>query len=199
MSEPAQKQATYDDLYNIPENMIGEIIDGELIVNPRPSRMHTLAASYPGGEIIPSYCHGRGGGPGGWIILIEPEIGFGEHIMVPDLAGWKVRRYPKNEPHNWISVVPDWVCEVLSPDSRKRDRIKKMPVYAQYGVPYFWLIDPGVKTLDVFRLENGHWMVDGFFVGDDMVRAMPFDQIEFNLADLWQDTIDSRNIQGSEE
>ena len=184
MAEAAKKPATYEDLYTLPENTIGEIIDGELIANPRPSREHVFIASRLDKEIGYAYEIGRGG-PGGWVILVEPEIGLGEHIMVPDLAGWKVERYPKNEPHNWISVVPDWVCEILSPDSRKRDRIKKMPVYAQYGVPYVWLIDPSVKTLDVFRLENGRWVVEGFYVGDDMVKAMPFDQIELNLADLW--------------
>jgi hypothetical protein len=64
MSDPAKKRATYEDLYTVPENMTGEIIDGELVVTPRPSRKHTMASSYLGGEVIPPYCLGRGGGPG---------------------------------------------------------------------------------------------------------------------------------------
>ncbi len=83
MSEPQKKKAAYDDLFNIPENMTGEIINGELVVTPRPSKGHALASSYLGAEVIPPYCLGRGGGPGGWVILAEPEIQFGENILVP--------------------------------------------------------------------------------------------------------------------
>ena len=148
MSQPAAKRAVYEDLYKIPEDSIGEIIDGELIVTPRPSRRHVIAASYLGSEVIPPYCRGRGGGPGGWIILIEPEIGLGESILVPDLAGWKRERFPDAEVTNWISAVPDWVCEVLSPDTARNDKIKKMRVYAGHEVPYAWLLDPFLLTLE---------------------------------------------------
>ena len=51
MSEPARKKATYEDLYTIPENMMGEIIDSRLIVTPRPSRLHILASSFLGSEM----------------------------------------------------------------------------------------------------------------------------------------------------
>ncbi len=87
MSEPPKRKATYEDLSNIPENMTGEIINGELIVTPRPSRKHTYASSALDKKIGPPYQFGEGGGPGGWIIIVEPEIGLGEHILVPDLAG----------------------------------------------------------------------------------------------------------------
>ncbi|NLJ27076.1 MAG: Uma2 family endonuclease [Deltaproteobacteria bacterium] len=185
MSEPVKRKAAYEDLFSIPENMTGEIINGELVVTPRPSRKHIYTATALGGEVIPPYQFGRGG-PGGWIILMEPEIGLGEHILVPDLAGWKEERFPDEEPHNWISVVPDWICEVLSPSTLKRDKMEKMPIYARRGVPYFWLIDPVAETLDVFRLEHGNWMVAGLYVEDAKVRAEPFTEIEINLSDLWR-------------
>jgi Uma2 family endonuclease len=188
MSEPATKRATYDDLYSIPDNMTGEIINGELIVTPRPSRIHVMASSYLGAELIPPYCHGRGGGPGGWVILIEPEIKLGEHIIVPDLAGWKKERFPDEEPHNWISVPPDWICETLSPGTRRLDRMIKMPIYAQHEVPYLWLVDPAEKTLEVFRLKEGEWVVAGLFLDNAKVRAEPFTGIELSLGDLWRET-----------
>lgn len=185
MPEPAKKPATYEDLYNIPENMTGEIIDGELIVSPRPSRKHTIASSFLGGEIIPPYCHGRGGGPGGWIIIIEPEIGLGQDILVPDLAGWKAERFPRSENHNWISVPPDWVCEVLSPTTASNDRVKKMRVFARHDIPYTWLIDPGLMTLEVFKLESGRWFLLEAFAGNEKVRAAPFQEVEIDLGLLW--------------
>ena len=185
MAEPATRKATYDDLYGIPDNTTGEIINGELIVTPRPSRRHTLTASLLGARVITPYYYGEGGGPGGWVILDEPEIGLGENILVPDLAGWRKERYPEEEPHNWISVPPDWVCEILSPATAKIDKAGKMPIYAEHGVPHLWLIDPIAKTLDVFRLETGRWVVAGLYAEADKVRAEPFAQIEIDLLDLW--------------
>ena len=82
MSEPVKRKAAYEDLFSIPENMTGEIINRELVVTPRPSRKHIYTATALGGEVIPPYQFGRGG-PGGWIILMEPEIGLGEPKYVP--------------------------------------------------------------------------------------------------------------------
>jgi len=185
MTEPARKRAVYEDLYNIPENMTGEIINGELIVTPRPSRKHTIVTSRLGYEIGPPYDFGRGGGPGGWVILDEPEIAFGENILVPDLAGWKKERFPIEEPHNWISVAPDWVCEILSPGTAQVDRTEKMPLYAQHQVSHAWLIDPILKTLEVFRFEPGRWVVLGVYAKSARVRAEPFSEIELDLGLLW--------------
>jgi len=185
MGEPANRVAVYEDLYSIPENMTGEIIDGELIVTPRPSRKHTSAASSLGYKVGPSYQYGEGGGPGGWIIIIEPEIGLGGNTLVPDLAGWKRERIPAEESHNWISVAPDWVCEVLSPSTARTDRVKKMRVYARHEVPYVWLIDPILKTLEVYRLEAGRWVLLDAHAENDKVRAEPFQELEIKLEDLW--------------
>lgn len=186
MSELAKKSATYEDLYKIPDNMIGEIIDGELIATPRPAPKHVRATTVLSNIIGPSYDRsGEGGGPGGWIFLYEVEIKLGEHILVPDLAGWKQERFPTEIEHNWIPVAPDWICEFLSPATLRTDKIKKMPVYAQFGVAYAWLIDPRDKTLDIYSLESGRWSLLGSFVENDKVRAEPFLEIEINLADLW--------------
>jgi Uma2 family endonuclease len=185
MTEAAREKAVYTDLLDIPENMIGEIIDGELVVSPRPSRKHIYAGSMLGGEISPRYAFGRGGGPGDWVILDEPEISFGESILVPDLAGWKRERFPVEEPHNWISAVPDWVCEILSPHTALVDRAQKMPIYAQHQVSHAWLIDPILQTLEVFRFESGKWMVLGVYAKSARVRVEPFSEIEMDLGLLW--------------
>jgi Uma2 family endonuclease len=189
MSELAKKKATYEDLYSIPENMTGEIINGELIVTPRPSRKHVRTAIVLGNKIGSPYDFGEGGGPGGWIFLIEPEIGLGEHTMVPDLAGWKRERFPIEEDHNWISAAPDWVCEILSPNTLRTDKVKKMPIYAHHGVGHIWLIDPVAMTMDAFRLESGKWVLLGSFTENDKVRAEPFQEIEINLKDLWLESL----------
>ena len=184
MTEQARKKTVYDDLYNLPENMIGEIIDGELVASPRPSPEHMFTLSILGNEVGPPYNMGRGG-PGGWIILDEVEIALGEDIFVPDLSGWKKERFFKPEGQNWISIAPDWICEILSPSSIRQDRIIKSIVYAKHKIPYFWLIDPRNKTLDVFRLESGRWISLGVYAENDKVRAEPFQETEIDLSALW--------------
>jgi Uma2 family endonuclease len=192
MSQPAKQNPTYEDLYAIPDNMVGEIIDGDLIASPRPAPRHAHAAVVLWGIIIPSYNRsGAGGGPGGWIFLDGVEIKLGENILVPDLAGWKQERFPTEIEHNWIAVAPDWICDILSPATLRTDKIKKMPVYARFGVAHAWLLDPRDKTLDTYRLESARWSLLASFVENDKVRAEPFQQIEFNLEDLWLDSAPS--------
>lgn len=185
MTEIARKQATYEDLYSIPENMTGEIIDGELFVTPRPSRKHGLCATALGAAVTAPYQFGQGGGPGGWVFIIEPEIGLGQDILVPDLAGWKRELFPFQEQVNWISVAPNWVSEILSPSTSRSDKVKKMPIYARHGVEHIWLIDPVAMSVDAFRLESGRWFLLGSFAQDDKMRIEPFQEIEINLGDLW--------------
>lgn len=184
MVDPAKKRATPDDLSNLPENMVGEIIDGELLVTPRPTRRHIHAAASLGGELIPTYRFGRGG-PGGWIIYHEPEIYFGEDVLVPDLAGWRKERLTTPPEEHRFNVAPDWVCEILSPRTVRTDRVKKMRIYADHGVPHIWIVDPGARTLEVFRLESGKWLLLDTFVEDDTMRAEPFQEIEIELCNFW--------------
>jgi Uma2 family endonuclease len=180
--------ATYADLYGIPENMTGEIIDGELVVTPRPSPRHSNTASSLGGELVPPFRFGRGG-PGGWIILIEPEVRFSERdLLVPDLAGWRKERFPGWPEENWFSTPPDWICEILSPGTASRDRIHKMRVYAEHDVEWLWLVDPRERTLEVYALESGRWVRTNAFAEADRVRAEPFEAIEIELANLWIET-----------
>ncbi|MGA2400163.1 MAG: Uma2 family endonuclease [Syntrophobacteraceae bacterium] len=184
MAELAKKRAEYEDLYALPDNMVGEIIDGELIATPRPSRKHAKVEFSLSSELGPPYGFGRGG-PGGWVFLIEPEIKFTENIIVPDLAGWRKERFPVSEEHNWISAAPDWVCEIPSPSTLRLDKMKKMPIYARHGVLHLWLIDPAARTLDVFRLESEKWVVAGFFAEEDKARAEPFQEVEIELGHFW--------------
>ena len=187
MSEPPQeRKATYADLFSIPENTTGEIIDGELIVTPKPSPRHSNASALLTATLVPPYRKGMGG-PGGWMILSEVEIMLGDNLLVPDISGWRMERFPGFPKENWISVPPDWVCEILSPDTIRLDRVRKMPIYAEYMIPYLWRLDPIAKTLEVFKLESGKWIFEQAYAEDDKVRAEPFQEIEFALGNFWID------------
>jgi Uma2 family endonuclease len=110
---------------------------------------------------------------------------LGEHFLVPDLAGWRKERFMPPSQENWISVCPDWVCEILSPSTTRIDKTHKMPIYAEYGLSHLWLIDPIAKILDVFRLETGRWLLLETFSDNDKVRAEPFQEVEIELGNLW--------------
>lgn len=180
------RRATYRDLENLPENVVGEIIDGELFTSPRPAIPHASAASNVGMVLGGPFRFGRGG-PGGWIILYEPELHLGPNpdILVPDLAAWRRERMPEVPNTAAVTLGPDWICEVLSASTEAKDRAKKMPIYARESVGHAWLLDPALKTLEVFRLETARWVLLSTFMGDEKIRAEPFDEIELDLALIW--------------
>lgn len=176
--------ATYDDLLRIPDDKIAEILDGELHVSPRPATPHAVAGSAIGGQLLGPFNDGRGG-PGGWWLLYEPELHLGQDIAVPDWAGWRRERVPHIPPAPFLTVPPDWVCEILSPSTERMDRVKKLPVYAREGVHHAWLANPLQRTLEVLRLEGGRWVLIASHEGDTLVRVEPFDAVELELARLW--------------
>lgn len=184
--KPSGEADLYQQLIDLPENVSGEIIGGQLYAQPRPSGRHGWAHSALGFRLGPPFSFGSGG-PGGWWIIDEPEIHFvrDEVVTVPDIAGWRRERMPELPDDQRFEVVPDWVCEILSPSTAKKDRVLKLPLYARYGVAYCWLIDPLARTLEVLELREARWTFTAVFKDDDAVRAAPFDAIEFKLSDLW--------------
>jgi Uma2 family endonuclease len=185
MSE--RRRATYEDVLAAPPEKVAEVVDGELYLFPRPAKPHTAAASALNEELGPPFKRSRGG-PGGWILLFEPELHLVDDILVPDLAGWRRERMPvmTNE-LPYFDLAPDWVCEVLSDSTRKLDRAKKVPIYARSGVKHVWLVDPIARTLEVLRLERERYMIMATWADEARVRAEPFDAIELDLAVLWAD------------
>lgn len=189
MGLPAKRRATYEDVLAAPPHMVAEIHDGELFLSPRPAKPHAQAATTLGEELGPPFKRGRGG-PGGWIILFEPELHLGADILVPDLGGWRRERMPEivaDVPY--FTLAPDWVAEVISPTTVKRDRTTKLSIYAREGVRFVWLIDPLVRTLEVFARDERGWLLRGTFSDDAKVRAEPFDAIELDLGLLWADVV----------
>ena len=110
---PKLRTATYADLQALPSNRVGEIVHGTLYAHPRPTPRHSNAANSLGYEVTGPFGRGRGG-PGGWIFLAEPELHLGPHVVVPDIAGWKVERLTPFPNTAFIATPPDWVAEILS-------------------------------------------------------------------------------------
>lgn len=184
MAEPTKKRATYADLEAVPPHLVAEIIDGELVTHPRPSVRHAAATNALTGELSGPFQKGQGG-PGGWIFLDEPELHLVSQVVVPDIAGWRRERLADASDSTFLEIAPDWVCEILSGSTEKRDRTVKMRVYAEGGVPHLWLIDPRLQILEAFELNARRWLKIGAWNSDDSVAAPPFDAVSISLADLW--------------
>jgi Uma2 family endonuclease len=182
--EPSRRDALYAELEKLPSNVVGEIVGGELYASPRPASPHARASSRLGQRLEPF--DRRGGQPGGWIILDEPELHLGQDVLVPDLAGWRRERMPEMPRTVGFTLAPDWLCEVLSPSTATLDRARKMAVYAREGVKHLWLVDPELQTLEVYRLENGRWSLLGTHVGAVTVHAEPFEALALELGTLWE-------------
>jgi len=187
VGESAKRRATYDDVLTAPERVIAEVVDGVLHTQPRPAIPHARASSELGALLSGPFDRGKGG-PGGWVLLDEPELHLGAEpdIVVPDLAGWRRERMPKLPMDAaFLVLAPDWLCEVVSPSTQAFDRRDKMNLYAREGVRHAWLVDPLTQLLEVWHLEHGRWVRLGTWRGDARVRAEPFEGLELELGALW--------------
>jgi hypothetical protein len=166
----APRRATYDDLVAVPDNLVAEIVDGELFTSPQPATSHARAGSAIGSDLFGGFDGlPRGAGrPGGWWILAEPELHFGQDVLVPDMGGWRIERMSSNPNVVGITTVPEWVCEAIPPGTARLD-----------------LVDPIARTLEVYRLEDGRWAVAGTYGGDESLRAEPVGAIALDMSRWW--------------
>jgi Uma2 family endonuclease len=187
MAAPQRKPATYADLLALPADVRAEVLGGEITVSPGPlprhSKVQGSARRFLGGPFDDD--DGRGG-PGGWWIFVEVDVALTPHDIVrPDLVGWRRERLPQPGPVRPIQVVPDWVCEVLSPSTAARDRVIKRRLYAQAGIPHYWLIDPELRALEALALRDDVWVELGVYDETSTARIAPFDAIELEIGRLF--------------
>ena len=188
VTSAAPRRATREDLANLPENVTGELIRGSLVVLPRPRPHHARSATRLAGRVQGAYDFGDDGGPGGWWILVEPGVrlpALDVEEIVPDVAGWRrehLEALPSSGP---IERAPDWVCEVLSPTTRRHDLVVKRPLYVEAGVRWMWIVDLDARTLTASRAHEGRWLEIGVWSDDDLVRAEPFGEVTLRGSELW--------------
>jgi Uma2 family endonuclease len=184
MGDLARSRSVYELFAEVPDHLTAEVVRGVLHTQPRPAARHARAASRLTSALGP-FDLGGTAGPGGWIILIEPELHLGPDILVPSLTGWRRTRMPELPDVAAFELTPDWICEVVSPATAAFDRADKLPIYAQSGVGHAWLVDPIASTLEVYRQEAGRWLLLNTFKANARVRAEPFEALELDLGALW--------------
>jgi len=187
--QPARKLATYEDLLALPEDVRAEILGGVVVVPPAPLPRHSRAQRALGSFVGRSFDDEDGrGGPGGWWIFVEVDVRLSRHDVVrPDLAGWKRERLPSPWDQRPIDVVPDWIAEIVSPSNAAQDRVDKRALYARSGVAFYWIVDPGARTLEAMRLDaaSGAWVELGAYGDSSIARIAPFEAIDLEVGRLF--------------
>jgi len=186
MAETLKRPAGWSDLLALPEDGLrAEVLAGELITHPRPRPAHGRTQVILASSLALPFDLGEGG-PGGWWLLIEPDVQLGPHdIVVPDLVGWRRERMPEFPAERPITLAPDWVCEVLSPGTARRDRTIKADLYLRAGVPHYWLADIELRTLEALEAQSGRWVRLGAWSNGESARAAPFEAVEIAVGTLF--------------
>ncbi len=180
---PFKKNATYADLYTIPETWVGELVDGDLYAFPRPRTTHSHALT----QLIMQLGSIANDRPDGWTILHDVEIWFGKHLLVPDVCGWRNRRLPEIPDVATMKLAPDWVCEGLSPSTARLDKGRKREIYARAGVGHVWYADPALHLIEVLALEGNGYRVVETAGGDLKKKLAPFAHA-LDLKRFWRAT-----------
>jgi Uma2 family endonuclease len=184
MAETARHAATWDDLVAAPDDRTYEILGGVLESAPRPLGDHGRAQGALFSAFFSSFDRGRAG-PGGWWLVIEPEVRLRPHdIVVPDVVGWRRERLPRIPRIRPIDVVPDWICEVMSPGGQRRDRVVKSNLYLTAGIPSYWILDLEGRTLEALEAREEAWLLFGTWSDGDTPRIRPFETVELDVGGL---------------
>ena len=184
MPDSAPRGPSRPDFTGLPEGARVEVLGEELVFVPRPTPAHQLAAGAIGALVGGPF--GLADEPGGWWILQEVDVELAPHcVFQPDVSGWLRGRLPAFPAERPIRVVPDWVCEVLSPTSARIDRIRKAAIYLEIGVRSYWIVDPAERTLEAWEAADGRWLRLGAWTEEGRVRIAPFDAVEVDVRHLF--------------
>ncbi len=152
---PAQTPSvkfTYDDFLNFPDDgRRHEIIDGEHFVTPSPNTKHQAVSMNLTGALFLYLEHHRIGrlfaAPFDVVLsdldVVEPDLLYISREQAGILTDKHVRG------------APDLVVEILSPGTRKTDEVTKRKLYERFGVREYWIVDPELDTIKVYRHVEG--------------------------------------------
>jgi Uma2 family endonuclease len=179
----ARAVLTYADYAALPDDgRRYELIDGELIEMTAPSLWHQIVLAnlvYA----LDAYVRERSLG----IVLFAPlDVIFADtSVTEPDLIYIAPNRTDRMAPRG-IEGAPTLLVEVLSPSNRGHDRVVKFGLYARYGVPFYWIVDPEGRELHAYRLEEGAYVLAMRATGTAPCSPPPFDDLALVVDDLWK-------------
>ena len=179
MALPKEKLHTIEDIYALPEGQRAELIDGQMYMMAPPNPRHQKLC-FSLARKIADHIDSKGGPcevyPGPFaVFLTADDINYVE----PDISVICDKSKLTDEGCNG---APDWVIEIVSPSSSKRDYLTKSNKYEAAGVREYWIVDPKKEATTIYRYEvEAAPMIAGF---EQPIRSVVFSDLEITIADL---------------
>jgi len=179
-----EQAVTYETYAELPDDgRRYEVIDGSLeLMSPGPSPTHQSVS----GELqflLRTSCNSDYKIFGAPLDVILSDT----DVLQPDILMVHRSRL-QIVTNRGVEGPPDLIAEIVSPSSRKRDKVVKMRTYARYGVPEYWIVDPETRTLEQYRREDGgFYELCDLFEGDDAVVPDRFPCVSFAIRDIFRD------------
>jgi Uma2 family endonuclease len=186
---PAKFRELLKQLEELPEGVHGEIVGDQIRLLPSgtPEHAHIIGQLK---VLLNSYMEEDGA----WIFINELDLLIWDaekreyRTKRPDLMGWRTSRITREDLKKApVEIIPDWIAEVASPETKDYDRYEKMPLYALNGVKYLWLVQPDSKKIEVFQLGKKKQTLLGYFSENQIAQIPPFVSRDLNLRSLWLD------------
>jgi Uma2 family endonuclease len=167
-----------------PDTVQAEIALGVYLMSPRPRAKHGGVQGRLFAALHQRFGTPKGSAPPDWFFAIEPEIRSEKSFsrVVPDIAGWRrsTSGWPDLE-ETPITLVPEWVAEVLSPSTAATDRGVKADAYGAMGVGWLWLVDPDTGRLEAFANQRGRMVPGPVFTRGQHLEADPFPDVSIPI------------------
>ncbi len=172
----AQARVGYTDLLDMPDDgRRYEIHGGELVVVPSPLPRHQMVV-----QRVFLLLHEHGLETGGLALIAPLDIVLDEFDVVqPDVVFFRAERRHLVRPDAVTRHPPDIAVEVLSPSTAAIDRGRKMRMFATYGVPEYWIVDPVSKRTEVHALDDGAYRQAQAASADDVVASVLLPNLVF--------------------
>ncbi len=189
MALPAEKaRYTFADVLAWADEERAELIDGEVVLMaPPPSREHQEISGglfwqlryYLRGKKCKVYAAPFA------VRLFEKDEDSPEDVdtmVEPDIS--IVCDSSKLDKHG-CKGAPDMVVEILSPSTRRHDRLTKYNLYQRAGVREYWIVDPTDKSVQVFTLEDGRYAAKDFGAVGDKVKVNILEDCVIDLSEVF--------------
>lgn len=116
-----------------------------------------------------------------WLINKEKTLNFKVQrglMLICDKAGLRESAY---------YGVPILIIEIISPSNQSHDRIRKYNTYMEFGVKEYWIVNPKLKTIEVYVLKEGEYKQNGVYNGCNSAVSPSFDELEIHLKEIFSE------------
>ena len=179
----SRAKLTAEEFFALPEDtgQRYDLLDGELIVSPRPMTLHQRIV---GRLFVLLDNHVREHGLGEVFLSPIAVVLSNTSVSEPDLV-YVARDRAALVTARAIEGAPTLHIEVLSPSTRRLDRSRKFELYARYGVPYYWIVETDERAIEAYELTGGVYRLALRAAGDEPVALPPFGALSFVPESLW--------------